>query len=67
MIPNDFEARCSMIEYMLQMLEDEDGLTEWEENFVESVSNQFEKNKQFSKTLSDRQCEILERIYDKYN
>lgn len=35
------------------------GLTEWEENFVESVSRQFDKKG----TLSDKQIEILERIY----
>jgi uncharacterized membrane-anchored protein len=34
-------------------------LTKWEEGFVESVSEQF----QTRKTISDRQEEILERIY----
>lgn len=34
-------------------------LTEWEENFVKSVRKQFDRKG----TLSDRQIEILERIY----
>jgi uncharacterized membrane-anchored protein len=35
-------------------------LTKWEENFIISINEQFcDKG-----TLSDRQCEILETIYD---
>lgn len=34
-------------------------LTEWEEDFVESVRGQLQKGRE----LSDRQIEILERIY----
>ena len=35
------------------------GLSKWEEDFVESVSEQFARRG----SLSDRQIEILERIY----
>ncbi len=38
---------------------DSDGLTEWEEEFVESTAAQFARRG----TLSDKQVEILERIY----
>lgn len=34
-------------------------LTPWEEQFLESVSDQFDR----SSSLSDKQFEILERIY----
>jgi uncharacterized membrane-anchored protein len=34
-------------------------LTKWEENFMESITEQFEN----SGSLSDRQEEILEKIY----
>lgn len=36
-------------------------LNDWEKNFVESLQEQFEERG----TLSDRQLEILERIYGK--
>lgn len=36
-----------------------EGLTEWEENFIESVKGQFNMRG----TLSIRQREILEKIY----
>jgi hypothetical protein len=35
------------------------GLTEWEECFMESLADQFDR----SGSISDRQEEILERIY----
>jgi hypothetical protein len=35
------------------------GLTKWEFSFMESITDQFER----SGSLSDRQEEILERIY----
>jgi len=45
---------------MLQALESpHKDLTEWEENFLESISDQFDKRG----TLSDKQFEILDRIY----
>lgn len=38
-----------------------DELTKWEYDFILSVGNQFDDRK----NLSDKQCEILEKIYDK--
>jgi len=38
---------------------DWDALTEWEQKFVESVEEQFDRNGK----MSERQEEILERIY----
>lgn len=35
------------------------GLTDWEQNFMESITEQFDERG----TLSERQQEILERIY----
>jgi len=35
------------------------GLSKWESSFMESITDQFER----SRSLSDRQEEILERIY----
>lgn len=34
-------------------------LTEWEENFIESITDQFNRKRD----LSDKQFKILERIY----
>jgi len=62
MIPNDPEERRKMIVYMLGACNNEDyNLTEWERNFITSINEQFCDRG----TLSDRQCEILEKIYDK--
>lgn len=49
-----------VIKYWIDSV-NEDGwnLTKWEENFMDSISEQFE----LRGTLSDRQEEILERIY----
>lgn len=62
MIPTDIEQRKKMIVYMLGACNNENNnLTKWEENFLTSINEQFcDKN-----NLTDRQCEILERIYDK--
>jgi len=50
----------TVIEYWLDKISTEGkGLTKWEENFIESIKEQFEKRG----TLSDRQEEILEKIY----
>lgn len=62
MIPNDTEPRRAMIQYMISGLENEKDLTEWELDFIASIKNQFDRRK----NLSDRQCEILEAIYNKY-
>lgn len=61
MIPSDLEQRRKVIKYMLDELENADSLTKWEEEFTESISVQFETKK----NLSERQCEILEKIYEK--
>lgn len=66
MIPQDFDNRCKVIEYMIKGLESEE-LTDWESEFVESISLQFRDNKLKNKTLSDRQCDILEKIFNKYS
>lgn len=50
----------TQIEQMLSDLENpRKPLTKWEEQFLESIADQFEH----SHTLSDRQFEILDRIY----
>jgi hypothetical protein len=62
MIPNDQPLRKDMIERMLVSLEtNNEKLSEWELDFVVSVREQFG----IRSNLSDRQCEILERLYDK--
>jgi len=38
-------------------------LSKWEEDFVESLSDQLERKKNKDEPLSERQAEILERIY----
>jgi hypothetical protein len=49
------------IDYMLGELADNLKLTSWEKNFVESVSDQWERTRR----LSDKQREVLGRIWDK--
>ena len=62
MIPNDPEERKKMIKRMLDVCaENKDELNSWESDFVDSCEGKFESRE----TLSDRQCEILEKIYDK--
>ena len=65
MIPNDQLARKQMISNMLMHLTnlgpDDSELTKWETDFVSSIAEQFEQRD----NLSDKQCEILERIYNK--
>lgn len=50
-------------EQLTQMMErvntEADGLTGWELGFMSSVTDQFER----SNSLSDRQIDILDRIY----
>lgn len=54
------QDRQALIQHMLTALETPSkSLTKWEENFVESLTEQFERKK----SLSDRQLEILDRIY----
>lgn len=49
------------IRYMIQhcLVECEDKLTKWEESFLESISDQFDSRG----TLSEKQMEILDRVY----
>lgn len=62
MIPHDKEERQRMIQHMLDVCwGNSDELTKWEHDFIESAHGQFA----FKEDLSDRQCEILEKIYDK--
>lgn len=61
MIPKDIEVRRKIISYMLDGLLRSSIENEWENEFVHGVSEQFEKRQ----NLSDKQCEILERIYNK--
>lgn len=67
MIPNDQPLRKQTIERMIDKLMDNlysdnfESCTEWEHEFIISINDQF-KNKS---DLSNRQCEILEKIYDK--
>ena len=49
---------------MLTALEDEDKLSTWEMEFVESVSDWFLKKE---RELTPRQYETLEKIYHKFN
>lgn len=63
MIPNDQPARKQMIKRMIEYLIDPllEDLNEWECDFIWSIKDQIDKGKD----LSSKQCEILERIYDK--
>ena len=62
MIPTELEQRRKVITYMLdKCVTNSDDLTPWEFNFITGCSDQFEKKQ----NLSDAQCNVLERIYDK--
>ena len=54
------ELTDKAIDYILEGM-DTDRLTGWEQSFVESVSDQWARNRH----LSDRQKEILGNIWDK--
>lgn len=56
------ELTNDAIDYILDNLIDERRLTAWEKSFVESVNDQWERNRR----LSERQKEILGNIWDKY-
>lgn len=50
----------AVIEDWISTVESEGrGLTDWEQHFIESIREQFEQRG----TISDKQEEILERIY----
>jgi hypothetical protein len=54
-------SRQEHISHMLGALETPTkGLTNWEQSFIESLTDQWDR----SGHLSDRQVEILEKIYD---
>jgi len=66
MIPNDQPLRKQIIDRMLNKLlldveHETSDFTKWEQDFLLSLGEQFERKGD----LSNRQCEILERIYDK--
>lgn len=48
-----------VIQSWLDAINEDSDLTKWEQGFIESITQQFEERG----TLSDRQEEILERIY----
>ena len=53
-------SRNENIEHMLRSLETpHKTLTKWEEDFLDSLNDQYQSRR----SLSDRQYEILERIY----
>jgi hypothetical protein len=52
----------TQIRYMLDHCADfEERMTEWERNFLESITEQFEQRG----SLSEKQIEVVERIYCK--
>lgn len=50
-----------MLNYIIRHRENELVLTQWESDFIDSIYEQFEHRGD----LSNKQCEILERIHDK--
>ena len=56
------ELTDDAIDYMLPVLEHEDRLTNWEANFIESISEQWDRNR----SLSEKQKEVLGKIWDRY-
>jgi hypothetical protein len=61
MIPNDQPLREQTIRTMIAiLLENTKTLTKWEEDFIDSIDEQFIKKGD----LSGKQCAVLERIYD---
>ena len=58
--PQDTHKRTTLIQHMLDALETpHKDLTSWEETFIGSLAEQFDSRR----SLSDRQFDILERIY----
>ena len=56
----DSSEDTKKLEYMLDACENEArGLSKWEQSFLESVRDQFDH----TRSLSEKQKEILERIY----
>ena len=61
-IEQDPVKRSQRIRFMLDFAESHiNKCTQWEQNFIESISDQFGN----SGKLSDKQFEILDKIFDK--
>jgi hypothetical protein len=56
------EMTDKAIDYSLDGLASERRLTEWEKNFVESITDQWTSRH----SLSDKQKEVLGKIWDRY-
>jgi hypothetical protein len=56
------ELTDKAIDYIIDGLSTETRMTEWEKNFVESVSDQWHGRR----SLSEKQREVLGRLWDKY-
>lgn len=56
------ELTDSAIDYILDGLASETRVTDWEEGFIVSITDQWERNR----SLSDKQKETLGKIWDKY-
>lgn len=56
------ELTDKAIDYILDNLSSERRLTEWEKSFVESIHDQWTRKRY----LTERQREVLGRIWDKY-
>lgn len=62
MIPTEIDRRRETIKYMIEFCQSQlENLSHWEQNFIESVSEQFDEKG----NLTDTQCDKLEQIYDK--
>lgn len=54
------QSKAAIIAHQLDSIKTEGrGLTKWEEDFIDSVTDQFDHRG----SVSDRQAEIIERIY----
>ena len=60
MQPEELDDKA--IDYILDGLSHEDRLTNWEKNFVESITDQWTRKR----SLSERQKEVLGNIWDRY-
>ena len=56
------ELTDKAIDYILDGLANEKRMTEWEKNFIESVTDQWTSRR----SLSDKQKDVLGKIWDRY-
>ena len=56
------ELTDKAVDYIVDVLSTETRLTAWEKNFVESIADQWSRQR----SLSEKQKEVLGRIWDKY-